>query len=67
MTHPRSFRDMDPAKQRALASAGGKLAHKLGVAHEWTSDQAREAGRKGGIACAKARAARKAALANPIT
>jgi len=41
---------MDRAKQREIASKGGKAAHQKGTAHEWTSDEARDAGRKGGIA-----------------
>jgi general stress protein YciG len=44
---------MDPAKQREIASKGGKAAHQQGVAHQWTSDEAREAGRKGGEAVSK--------------
>ena len=41
---------MDAAKQREIASKGGKAAHQKGSAHEWTSEEAREAGRKGGMA-----------------
>jgi general stress protein YciG len=41
---------MDRAKQRDIASKGGKAAHQKGTAHEWTSEEAREAGRKGGMA-----------------
>jgi general stress protein YciG len=41
---------MDRAKQREIASKGGKAAHQKGSAHEWTSEEAREAGRKGGMA-----------------
>ena len=41
---------MDRGKQREIASKGGKAAHQKGTAHEWTSDEAREAGRKGGMA-----------------
>jgi len=41
---------MDPDKQREIASKGGRAAHQLGTAHEWTSDEARAAGRKGGAA-----------------
>lgn len=44
----RGFASMDPAKQRAIASKGGKVAHEKGNAHEWTREEAREAGRKGG-------------------
>ena len=39
---------MDGNRQREIASKGGKAAHEKGVAHEWTPDEAREAGRKGG-------------------
>lgn len=46
----RGFASMDRAKQREIASKGGKAAHQKGTAHEWTSDEAREAGRKGGMA-----------------
>ena len=46
----RGFASMDRAKQREIASKGGKAAHQKGTAHEWTSDEARDAGRKGGIA-----------------
>jgi uncharacterized protein len=41
---------MDRTRQRDIASKGGKAAHQKGVAHEWTSEEAREAGRKGGMA-----------------
>jgi hypothetical protein len=41
---------MDRLKQKEIASKGGKAAHQKGTAHEWTSDEAREAGRKGGMA-----------------
>ena len=46
----RGFASMDRVKQREIASKGGKAAHAKGTAHEWTSDEAREAGRKGGMA-----------------
>ena len=46
----RGFASMDPAKQREIASKGGKAAHEKGTGHEWTVEQAREAGRKGGKA-----------------
>ena len=39
---------MSPAKQREIASKGGRAAHEKGTAHEWTADEARSAGRKGG-------------------
>jgi len=41
---------MDRHKQKEIASKGGKAAHVKGTAHEWSSDEAREAGRKGGMA-----------------
>jgi predicted GIY-YIG superfamily endonuclease/general stress protein YciG len=46
----RGFASMDPNKQREIASKGGRAAHQKGTAHEWTADEAREAGRKGGQA-----------------
>jgi len=39
---------MSPEKQREIASKGGRAAHEKGPAHEWTADEARSAGRKGG-------------------
>jgi general stress protein YciG len=44
----RGFAAMDKERQREIASKGGKAAHEKGTAHEFTSDEAREAGRKGG-------------------
>ena len=49
-TEDRGFASMDQGKQREIASKGGKAAHVKGSAHEWTSDEARAAGRKGGMA-----------------
>jgi general stress protein YciG len=46
---------MDRTKQRDIASKGGKAAHQKGTAHEWTSEEARDAGRKGGLASHKRR------------
>jgi general stress protein YciG len=46
----RGFASMSPDKQREIASKGGRAAHAKGTAHEWSSDEAREAGRKGGMA-----------------
>jgi general stress protein YciG len=46
----RGFALMDRKKQRVIASLGGKAAHAKGTAHEWSSEQARAAGRKGGLA-----------------
>ena len=44
----RGFAGMDEDKQREIASKGGKAAHEKGTAHEFDSEEAREAGRKGG-------------------
>lgn len=44
----RGFAAMDEERQREIASMGGKAAHESGNAHEFTSEEAREAGRKGG-------------------
>ena len=44
----RGFASMSPEKQREIASKGGRAAHEKGTAHEWTPDEARNAGRKGG-------------------
>jgi general stress protein YciG len=44
----RGFASMSAEKQREIASKGGRAAHEKGTAHEWTADEARAAGRKGG-------------------
>lgn len=46
----RGFASMDPKKQREIASKGGRAAHAQRTAHEWNSEEARQAGRKGGAA-----------------
>ena len=46
----RGFASMDDEKQRAIAAEGGRAAHAQGTAHEFDSEEAREAGRKGGQA-----------------
>lgn len=43
-TSNRGFASMDPERQRAIASEGGKAAHEKGTAHEFTSEEARRAG-----------------------
>src|SRR5690606_29285689 len=45
-TSNRGFASMDPEKQREIASEGGKAAHEKGTAHEFTSEEAREAGKQ---------------------
>ena len=54
-TSKRGFASMDEEKQRQIASKGGKAAHKKGTAHEFTSEEARAAGRKGGEAVSRDR------------
>jgi general stress protein YciG len=44
----RGFAAMDQGRQRQIASLGGRTAHERGQAHEFTSEEARQAGRKGG-------------------
>ena len=44
----RGFASMSAEKQREIASKGGRAAHEKGTAHEWTAEEARNAGRKGG-------------------
>lgn len=46
----RGFASMSREKQREIASKGGRMAHLKGTAHEWTTEEARAAGRKGGMA-----------------
>jgi uncharacterized protein len=46
----RGFAVMSPEKRREIASKGGRAAHEQGVAHQWTADEARLAGHKGGCA-----------------
>lgn len=52
----RGFASMDPARQREIASKGGRAAHEKGTAHEWSSNEARNAGRKGGVTVSRDRA-----------
>jgi general stress protein YciG len=51
----RGFASMDRDKQKEIASKGGKAAHAKGTAHEFDSGEAREAGRKGGMAVSRNR------------
>lgn len=46
---------MSPERQRQIASLGGRAAHQQGVAHEWSTEEARQAGKKGGQASGKRR------------
>ena len=47
-TQNRGFASMDRERQREIARKGGRAAHQKGTAHEFTTDEARAAGRKGG-------------------
>lgn len=51
----RGFAAMSPEKQREIASQGGRAAHQQGVAHEWSAEEARAAGKKGGQVSGKKR------------
>lgn len=51
----RGFAGMDEDKQREIAAQGGRAAHESGNAHEFSSEEAREAGRKGGEAVSQDR------------
>lgn len=46
---PRGFAALTPEARQRIASAGGKASHQSGQGHEWTTEEARAAGRKGGI------------------
>ena len=51
----RGFASMDEEQQREIASRGGRAAHEKGTAHEFSADEARDAGRKGGQAVSRNR------------
>ena len=55
----RGFAGMDRERQRQISSQGGKAAHQKGTAHEFDSEEAREAGRKGGMVSGGRRRARE--------
>jgi general stress protein YciG len=61
---PRGFAAMDPRLVSELAKRGGKAAHRAGTAHQFTSAEAREAGRRGGLAT---HAKRRVGPTNPTT
>jgi uncharacterized protein len=44
------FASMDPEKLRQISRKGGHTAQERGSAHRWTTEEARNAGRKGGRA-----------------
>lgn len=51
----RGFASMTSEKQKSIASKGGRAAHKKGTAHEFTPEEARRAGKKGGLSVSKNR------------
>lgn len=55
----RGFASLDPARRAEIASLGGKAAHASGMAHVWTTETARAAGRKGAAANARKRAEKR--------
>jgi uncharacterized protein len=63
----RGFAGMDRERQRQISSQGGKAAHQKGTAHEFDSEEAREAGRKGGMVSGGRRRARESGTPNPTT
>lgn len=60
------FASMERHKQREIAKKGGEAAHVKGTAHEWTTEEARAAGRRGGLANGRYHKARRDALALKI-
>lgn len=46
----KGFASLSPERRRELASQGGKAAQATGRTHRYTSETARQAGRKGGLA-----------------
>jgi uncharacterized protein len=62
----RGFASMDPQKRREIASKGGRAAHEKGTAHEWTPEEAREAGRKSAIRLGSERAREVEQVEHPL-
>lgn len=61
----RGFATMNPTLLHEIARRGGKAAHEAGTAHEFTTDEARIAGRKGGHAARRAKRAADSRLSAP--
>lgn len=62
------FASMSEAQRKLIASMGGKAAHAKGTARKWTTEEARVAGRKGGLrSIQKAREKRAAAEAAAVS
>ena len=62
----RGFAGMDAERQRQISAEGGRAAHRKGTAHEFDSEEAREAGRKGGQASGGSRRRRNAATSSAV-
>ena len=58
----RGFCAMTKEERQRIASLGGTMAHAFGAAHEWTPQEARDAGRRGGLMSAVRKAGRKAGI-----
>jgi hypothetical protein len=58
---PKGFARMSKDGLREIARKGGVAAHAQGKAHQWTREEAREAGKKGGAATAALRTTKKGA------
>lgn len=56
---PRGLAALSPERRRHIAGLGGKASHLAGTAHEWTSEEASEAGRKGQEVLARLRQAKR--------
>jgi len=56
----RGFAAMDPALVSEIARKGGRAAHLAGTAHQFTTDEARAAGHKGGVVTQRLRAKKRA-------
>ena len=54
-TSKRGFASMDPNRQRQIASTGGRAAHAKGTAHEFSADEAKRAGQRGGVSVSRDR------------
>ena len=59
----RGFAAMSPETQRRIASEGGKASHASGRGHRFSADEARDAGRKGGLVSRRGKAANGSANA----
>lgn len=59
----KGFAVMDHKRVIEIASMGGKKAHQVGTAHEWTHEEAAAAGRKGGLASRRSKLAKREAAA----